>query len=74
MRASDFEHMRRDQGRWSSARPADMPAFVRKGVAGEWRDHFSAAQARRLAEKFRARTAGTRIEGLWPGLVADALE
>lgn len=74
VRASDFEHMRRDQGRWSSARPADKPAFVRKGVAGDWRNHFSAAQARSLAEKFRARTAGTSIEGLWPGLVADALE
>ncbi len=74
VRASDFEHMRRDQGRWSSARPADMPAFVRKGDAGDWRSHFSAAQARRLAEKFRARAAGTALEGLWPGLVADALQ
>jgi len=74
VRASDFEHMRRDQGRWSSARPADMPAFVRKGVAGDWRSHFSAAQARSLAAKLRARAAGTAIEGLWPGLVADALK
>ena len=74
VRASGFEQMRRDQGRWSSARPADMPAFVRKGVAGDWRNQFSAAQARRLAEKFRARTAGTGIEHVWPGLVANALE
>ena len=74
VRASDFEHMRRDQGRWSSARPADMPAFVRKGVAGDWRSHFSAAQARSLAERFRERAAGTALEGLWPGLVADALK
>jgi len=74
VRDSGFDQMRRDQGRWSSARPADMPAFVRRGAAGDWRNHFSAGQARRLAEKFRARTAGTTIEDLWPGLVADALQ
>jgi sulfotransferase len=74
VRASGFEQMRRDQDRWSSARPTDMPAFVRKGVVGDWRNQFSAEQARRLAEKFRARTAGTAIEELWPGLLANALE
>ena len=74
VRASGFEQMRRGQERWSSARPAEMPAFVRKGVAGDWRNHFSAEQARRLAEKFRARAAGAAIEDLWPGLVANALE
>jgi hypothetical protein len=74
VRDSDFEHMRRDQGRWSSERPANMPAFVRKGVVGDWRNHFSAEQARRLARRFRERAAGTGIEQLWPGLVAKALE
>jgi hypothetical protein len=74
VRDSDFEHMRRDQERWSSARPADMPAFVRKGVSGDWRKHFSAEQARRLAEKFRERTAASGIEELWPRLVPIALE
>jgi hypothetical protein len=74
VRDSDFAHMRRDQERWSSARPADMPAFVRKGVSGDWRSHFSAEQARRLAEKFRARTAATGIEELWPELAAIALK
>jgi hypothetical protein len=74
VRDSDFEHMRRDQARWSSSRPVDMPAFVRKGIVGDWRNYFSAEQARRLAGRFRARAAGTAIEDLWPGLVADALE
>jgi hypothetical protein len=72
--ASDFEHMRRDQDRWSSRRPADMPAFVRKGAVGDWRNYFTPQQARLLAAKFRARTAGTSLEDLWPGLVANALE
>ena len=55
------------------ARPTCRRSFA-KGVVGDWRNHFSAEQARRLAEKFRARTAGTGIEELWPGLVANALE
>ena len=67
--ASGFDEMRRDQQRWSSARPADMPAFVRKGVVGDWRQYFSAAQARRLSEKLRVRSAGTTIAALWPGLM-----
>ena len=71
VRNSGFEQMRRDQSRWSSARPADMPAFVRKGVVGDWRNCFSTAQARRLAEKCARHEA---IEALWPGLVANALE
>jgi hypothetical protein len=74
VRASDFRAMRRDQARWSSARPAGMPPFVRKGTTGDWRNLFSAEQARRLAAKFQERTAGTGIESLWPGLAADALE
>ncbi len=74
VRHSDFRHMQSDQDRWSSRRPAGMPAFVRKGVVGDWRSHFTADQTRRLAAKFRACTAGTTIGDLWPGLVADSLE
>jgi hypothetical protein len=74
VRASGFDEMRRDQQRWSSARPAEMPAFVRKGVVGDWRNYFSAEQTRRLAQKLRARTAGTTIADLWPDLPPNALE
>jgi hypothetical protein len=73
VRDSNFDEMRRDQRRWSSERPASMPAFVRKGVVGDWANHFSSEQARQLAAKFRSRTAATDIEGLWPSLVANAL-
>ena len=70
---SSFGEMRRDQGRWSSQRPADMPAFVRKGVVGDFADYFTSEQARKLVAKLRARTAGTGLEALWPELEAAAL-
>ena len=37
---SDSSTCSSDQDRWSSARPAGMPAFVRKGVVGDWRKPF----------------------------------
>ncbi len=70
--ASSFDSMSRDQRRWSSARPANMPEFVRKGVAGDWTREFSREQARRLAAKFADRTRGTSAETLWPDVLAAA--
>ena len=69
---ASFTSMRRDQRRWSSARPAGMPEFVRKGVVGDWRATFSAEQARRLAERFAERTAGSDAASLWSDIVALA--
>lgn len=70
---SSFASMRRDQLRWASARPAGMPEFVRKGVVGDWRSHFSPGQARRLARKFGDVTGGRGAYRLWPDIVAQAL-
>jgi hypothetical protein len=69
---TSFPSMRENQGRWSSARPADMPAFVRKGVVGDWRTHFSARQAERLVAKFAERTGGTPCAELWSDQIAAA--
>jgi len=70
--ASSFDQMRRDQRRWSSERPANMPEFVRKGVVGDWTNHFSAPQARRLADRFEQRTRGTAAASLWCDVVGAA--
>jgi hypothetical protein len=69
---SSFGRMRRDQRRWSSQRPADMPQFVRKGIVGDWRSSFSAEQARRLAAKFDERTRGSGAALLWPQILDAA--
>jgi hypothetical protein len=72
LEASSFGAMRRDQERWSSARPKDMPAFVRKGVVGDWAMHLSADQSRRLAAKATERLAGTPAELWWREILAAA--
>jgi hypothetical protein len=74
VQASSFKEMQRDQRRWSSERPNDMPAFVRKGVVGDAANYFSADQAARLAAKFRERTAGTGLDELWPWIARNALD
>lgn len=69
---SSFARMQRNQARWSSERPAEMPAFVRKGIVGDWQTHFSPLQAERLAAKFVERTRGTPCADLWPDQLAAA--
>ncbi|GFV42069.1 sulfotransfer_1 domain-containing protein [Trichonephila clavipes] len=39
--------------------------FVRKGIVGDWRNHFSPTQNARLERRFRERTAGTDLRNLW---------
>lgn len=68
---SGIRSMRRNQQRWSSERPPDLP-FVRKGIVGDWRDAFSSPQARALAAKFDDRTKGTAAAALWPDILAEA--
>lgn len=69
---SSFDAMKKDQERWASRRPDGMPAFIRKGVVGDWRSHFSPDQARRLAAKFDERTRGTSLASLWTEILEEA--
>jgi hypothetical protein len=68
--AVSFESMADDQRRWSSARPKDMPEFVRKGAVGDWRTLMTPSQTRRLLVAFEERTAGTSVAELWPDIIA----
>jgi hypothetical protein len=69
---SSFAHMRVEQQRWTSRRAPSAAPFVRSGRVGEWQSTLSSDQARRLVEKFRVRTAGTRVRKLWPGIIEQA--
>ncbi|MEL4894930.1 sulfotransferase domain-containing protein [Crocosphaera sp. Alani8] len=62
---SSLKNMKKDQQRWSSKRPKNMPPFVHKGKVGSWKDYFSPQQQQRLTEKFITKTAGTGLENLW---------
>ncbi|GIY14918.1 sulfotransferase 1C4, partial [Caerostris darwini] len=39
--------------------------FVRKGIVGDWRNHFSEDQSKRLDEKFADRTKDTDLGAIW---------
>lgn len=65
---TSFTRMSKDQSRWSSQRPADMPPFIRKGKVGDWKSNFSVSQIQQLTQKFRERTAGTEAANLWSQL------
>ena len=69
---SSFSRMRENQSRWSSRRPDDMPAFVRKGIVGDWKNHFSDDQARRLADRFDVEAKRYGFEDLWVEQLRDA--
>ena len=62
---SSFSSMSKNQGRWSSRRPEDMPAFVRKGIVDDWLNHFSVAQVRRLVDRFEVASQQYGFEDLW---------
>ena len=40
-----FQSMKRDEHRWSSARPKDIPEFFRKGEIGHWHNYFNEEQS-----------------------------
>lgn len=43
--------------------------FVRKGVVGDWRNHFSAEQVQRLKQRIAEKTTGSDVMDLWKDLV-----
>jgi hypothetical protein len=74
VRHSSFAAMSADQQRWSSPRAQGAPAFVRKGIVGDWRNVLSPRQTARLLAKFHARCKDSPVAGLWATILAQAAE
>ena len=67
-----FESMSRDQARWASTRPDGMSPFVRKGVVGDWVNHFSPRQVRKILERIEAQPGSRELVELWPDVMTEA--
>lgn len=39
--------------------------FIRKGIVGDWRNHFSDDQLKRLKQRIEEKTSGSDVMGLW---------
>ncbi|XP_076367514.1 sulfotransferase 1C2-like [Tachypleus tridentatus] len=46
--------------------PKSEIKIVRKGIVGDWKEHFSPAQSQQLMAKFCQKIQGTDIDQLWP--------
>lgn len=58
------DSMKEEISQKKAAEPKSMN-FIRKGIVGDWRNHFSEEQSRRLDEKFAKKTQGTEIANWW---------
>ena len=67
-----FESMARDQARWASSRADGMAPFVRKGVVGDWVEHFSPFQVRRMLDRIESQPGALELVELWPDVMAEA--
>ena len=68
---ASFNSMARQQQRWSSARPAGTTAFVRKGVVGDWRAHFSARPLRLLRDRTHTQLNGSVLLQDWAAVIDE---
>ncbi|XP_042902650.1 sulfotransferase ssu-1-like [Parasteatoda tepidariorum] len=62
---SNFDTMKNTPAMWASERPKHVSPFIRKGKVGDWRNHFSDEQSKRLDQKFDQKLSGTGAEFLW---------
>jgi hypothetical protein len=69
---SGIDSMRKAQRRWSSERPADMPAFIREGRVGGWRALFTPEQAERLLARLDRAAENADVARYWPDVVEQA--
>ena len=61
----EFKTMKATPSLWSNKRVEGSTGFIRKGEIGDWRNHFTEEQTRKMDEKFKAKFGGTEAEHFW---------
>ncbi|XP_022254939.1 sulfotransferase 1C2-like [Limulus polyphemus] len=46
----------------------NIPNIIRKGIIGDWKNHFTEEQSQRMDDIFFEKTKGTEVRKLWEGL------
>lgn len=60
-----FKAMKATPSSWSSERVKGSSGFIRKGEVGDWKNHFTDDQVKRMDEKFKEKLGGTAAEHFW---------
>ena len=68
---SSFDRMSKRQSRWASERPPHMPKFVRKGIVGDWAQHFSPVQLKRLLHRVERELVGVEVLKDWSSVLDE---
>ncbi|XP_050037021.1 sulfotransferase ssu-1-like [Dermacentor andersoni] len=55
------------KGLGDSVKERPTEDHVRKGIVGDWKNHFSPEQAARMKERIALKTGGTDVVSLWKG-------
>ena len=60
-----FKAMKATPSSWSSEQVKGSPGFIRKGEVGDWKNHFTDDQTKRMDQKFKEKFGGTEAEYFW---------
>ena len=65
LKYSDVESMKKEDNRWYMSQRVENTKFVRKGIIGDWKNHLTEEQSKRIDKKIVEHLEGSKILRLW---------